>query len=155
MTLNGNVVHLGEVKPNEHLARNLVGGGSKKSVKRLYDIDSRQIKPSQFFDSRTPMRLSVNRISTLKIEEAHKLGLQFKDEVNRGNPNQKRKIYHGFGQIDVFTCLIAGCIRVEKDDYGGTKPYHANVIYPNKEKHEIMKISLLLSYKAKLVKYQS
>ena len=49
MTLNGNLVLLGEIKPNEHLARNIVGGGNKKSVKRLYDIDSRQIKPSQFF----------------------------------------------------------------------------------------------------------
>ena len=154
MILNGNIVRLGEVEPSEHLARNLVGGGSKKSVKRLYDINTGQIKPSQFFDSRTPMRLSVNRISTLKIQEVHVLGLQFKDQVNKENPNQKRKVYHGFGQIDVLTCLNAGCINVEKDDYGGTKPYHANVIYPNK-KDEIMQISNVLSFKAKLIKYQS
>ena len=155
MSLNGNVVHLGEVKPNEYLARNLVGGGSKKSVKRLYNINTGQIKPSQFLDSRTPMRLSVNRISTLKIQEVHAMGLKFKDEINKENPNQKRKVNHGFGQIDVLNCLDAGCIKVEKDDYGVTKPYHANVIYPNKEKHEIMRISNVLSFRAKLVKYQS
>ena len=155
MVLKGNIVRLGEVEPTERLARNLVGGASKKSVKKLFDIVTGKINPSQFFDSRTPMKLSVNRISTLKIQEAHKLGLQFKDEVNRGNPNQKNKIYHGFGQINVLTCLNAGCINVEKDDYGGTKPYHANVIYPNKEKYEIMEISNALSSKAKLVKYQS
>lgn len=123
MTLNGNVVRLGEVKPDEHLARNLVGGGSKKSVKRLYNLVTGKINPSQFFDSRTP-RLSVNRISTLKIQEVHAMGLKFKDEINKENPNQKNKVYHGFGQIDVLNCLNAGCIRVEKDDYGGTKPYH-------------------------------
>ena len=82
MILNGNIVHLGEVKPNEHLARNLVDVASKKGVKRLYNLVIRKINPSQFFDNRNPMRLFVNRISTLKIQEAHKLGLQFKEKVN-------------------------------------------------------------------------
>ena len=77
MTLNGNIVHLGEVKPNEHLARNLVDVASKKGVKRLYNLVTRKINPSQFFDNRSPMRLSVN-ILTLKIQEVHNLDLQFK-----------------------------------------------------------------------------
>ena len=114
MILNGNIVHLGEVKPNEHLARNLVDVASKKGVKKLYNLVIRKINPSQFFDNRNLMRLFVNRISTLRIQEVHAIGLQFKEKVNKGNPNQKNKLYQGFGQIDVMNCLKAGCIRVEK-----------------------------------------
>ena len=140
------------VQPNENLARNLIGGSSSKNLKKLFEPKTENIKPSQFFDSRNPKELSVNRISTLTDAKAHELGLQLKDEINAKNPEQL-KAYHGYGKLTVQICLDAGCSRVEKEDYKGKKPYHANIIYPAKEKFEEMEIANILAFKAKLFKY--
>ena len=140
------------VSPDEDLARNLIGGSSPRSIKKLFDPKNNTIKPSQFFDNRNPRELSVNRISTLTTDEAHRLGLELKDEINNKNPNQS-KVYHGFGKLKVKTCIEAGCTKVEKEDYDGLKPYHANIIYPEKDKYEEMEIANILAFKAELIRY--
>ena len=137
----------------EDLARNLIGGSSKKSIKKLYNPDTKAIKPSRFLDTRNPRELSVNRISTLTERQAHKLGIEHADEIKRsGNTNS---VYHGFAKISVRECLEAGCSEVVKDDYNGSKPYHANIIYPQSEKSDEMEIANVLAFKAVLVKYNT
>ncbi len=136
---------------DETLARNIIGGGSPKSIKRLYNPNTKEIKPSEFMDSRNPRELSVNRISTLDMCQAHTLGVELTDEINTRNINHKKKIYHGYGKIGVQVCLKAGCSSVEKDDYNGSKPYHANIIYPEKEKFEEMEIANILAFHAEFI----
>lgn len=140
------------VGKEEELARNLIGGSSRKSIKKIYNPNTDEIKPSQFLDTRYPTELSVNRISTLTDAIAHELGLQLKDEMNSGNTEQL-KIYHGFGKLTAQICLDAGCLSIEKEDYKGKKPYHANIIYPAKEKFEEMEIAIILAFKSELIKY--
>ncbi len=143
------------VKPDEELARNLIGGSSSKSLRKIYNPKTNEVKPSQFLDTRNPRELSVNRISTIDVSKAHELGLELKNEINNNNPNQSEKVYHGYGSLFVQACLDAGCSSVEKEDYDGKKPYHANILYPEKEKFEEMEIANILAFKAKLVKYGS
>lgn len=139
------------VAHEEDLARNLVGGSSRKSIKKLYDPETNAIKPSRFLDTRNPRELSVNRISILTEHQAHDLGIEHANEINRGG--NVNSVYHGFAKISVHECLEAGCSKVVKDDYNGSKPYHANIIYPQSEKSDEMEIANILAFKATLVKY--
>lgn len=139
----------------ENLARNIIGGSSRRSIKKkLYDPDTLHVHPSRFFDNRNPRELSVNRISTISNEHAHQLGIDQKEEINKNNPDQKPQVYHGYAKLSVQDCLDAGCTGVEKEDYGGSKPYHANILYPEKEKFEEMEIANMLAFKANLIKYE-
>ena len=103
-------------------------------------------------DTRDPYKISVNRISTLTLEEAHALGLEHRDEINRDK--EKPETYHGFGKLSVQVCLGAGCTKVEKDDMQGTKPYHANIVYPKAQKFDDMEIAIILAEHARLVRYE-
>ena len=140
-----------EVSDDEDIARNLIGGESKKSIRKLYTA-AHQVKPSQFYDSRNPAELSVNRISTLSLEASHQLGIDLKDAINAKNSKPER--YHGFAQLLVESCRKCGC-DVVKDDYKGQKPYHANIVYPSKEKYENMEIANMLVLHSQLILYNT
>lgn len=138
------------VDPDEDLARYIVGSSKRAKIRRdLYDPETLEVNPSRFLDERNPRELSVDRISTVTGDEAHVMGLQFKEETN------PKRTYHGYAQIKVQTCLDAGCTEVVKDDISGTKPYHANIFYPEKEKFEELEIANTLALKADLKKYSS
>ena len=139
------------VSGEEMLARNLIGGNSKKSVKKLFDPDNGTIKPSRFLDKRNPTEISVNRISTLSEREAHQLGIAHKDETNK--TAESAQTYHGYAAILAQTCYDAEC-HVRKDDEGGTKPYHANIVYPKEQKYDDMEIAVVLATKATLIRYK-
>lgn len=121
------------VSTDEALARYLVGG--RKNKNKLYSTKNNKVKPRVFMDERTPAELSVDRISTLTERESHELGKQFKKDHN---PNQT---YHGYGKIIAEKCLNAGA-NVESETYDDSKPYHANIKYPEDlKKEDIMDIA--------------
>lgn len=94
------------------------------------------------------MELSVNRISTLSLEQAHALGLDHRNEHQTG------QTYHGFARLLAMTCFELAC-KVQKDDYNGTKPYHANIIYPVGQKQDSQEIAVQLAYHAEFVPHSS
>jgi hypothetical protein len=141
------------VSNDERIARVIHGGSSPKSTKKLYNPSTNKINPSRFMDNRNPRELSVNRISTLTTDQSHALGLTF---VNDLNLKQSLAVtYHGYGELTVKTCLDVGCTGVIKDDVGGTKPYHANILYPEKERFEELDIANVLAFHAVLIKHRS
>ncbi len=135
----------GIIVDNEKLARIISAGSTWKSQKkRLAKVDETfKAKPSIFLDERNPMELSVNRISTITIDEAHSLGLLH----SQNNP--KSPSYTGFAQIVASIAFTHKC-EVKKDDVNGTKPYHANIIYPSANKEDCMEIAVKLSYNASI-----
>jgi hypothetical protein len=104
------------------------------------------VKVGAFIDTRNPMQLSVNRVSTLSLNEAHDLGVYHRDTY------QPRSTYHGFAQILAKVCFDLNC-QVHKDDCGGIKPYHANIIYPIGQKEDSQEIAVQLAYHADFVQY--
>lgn len=139
------------VSDDERIARVIHGGSSLKSIKKLYNPSTNKIKPSRFMDDRNPRELSVNRISTLTIDESHALGVAFVDDLN--SKSGGNVTYHGYGELTVKICLEAGCTEVIKDDVAGTKPYHANILYPKKEVFEELDIANVLAFHALFVKH--
>lgn len=110
------------IDAKEDLARVLHGGTKQKSIKKIFDPKTGQIQPSQFMDSRNPTELSVNRVSTLDNEGAHRLGIEHVENIIRNNPEQKR-VYHGFAKLKAQIVYSEKC-NIVKDDINGTKPYH-------------------------------
>jgi hypothetical protein len=153
---DNNVVSLAlpnTVESQEDLARNLIGGNKPKDIKKkLFDPVTEEIKPSRFLDSRNPREISINRISTLTELQAHRLGCDHRDEINRNNPGNQPQTYHGFAKLKAEMCMKVGC-KVIPDTYAGTKPYHGNIIYPKDQKQDDMEIAVELALKAKLIKY--
>ena len=104
----------------------------------------------QFIDGRPPSygkELSVNRISTLSLDEAHALG------VAHRHARQPALTYHGFAEITAQTCFENDC-RVTKDDMGGTQPYHANIIYPYPQKEDSQEVAAKLAHLAELKRFE-
>ena len=143
------------VDAKEYIARNIIGGSSRKSIKKLYNPNTDEVNPSRFLDDRNPIELSVNRISTLSLEKTHQLGLTLTEEINNNNSTAKPLSYHGYAQLTKRQCLDAGCVDVLKEDYNGTKPYHANIIYPREQsrKADDMEIANNLAFVAELIRY--
>lgn len=119
---------------HEPLARYVIGGKSEKSIKKLYDIKTHNIKPSVFMDNRDDaVHLSVDRVLNFSTTEIHRLGLTFKENFN---PTQT---YHGYGKVLTESCINAGA-RVIPDTYENTRPYHANIVYPKNPKLDNMEV---------------
>jgi len=139
-----------EVSEDEKLARVICGSSRINNNKNrfYFDQNSRKfvVKVGTFIDTRNPMQISVNRISTLSLDEAHYLGVRHRDEYQRGST------YHGFAQVVARTCFELNC-QVQKDDYGGTKPYHANIIYPVGQKEDSQEIAVQLAFHAEFIQY--
>jgi hypothetical protein len=94
------------------------------------------------------MELSVNRISTLSSEDAHGLGIAHKNDY------QKDSTYHGFAEVIARLCYDLNC-QVKKDDVGGKKPYHANIVYPVGQKEDSQEIAVQLAFRAEFHKYEA
>ena len=139
-----------EVLEDEKLARVICGSSRLRNNKDKFYFDQNAgkyvVKVGAFIDTRNPMQLSVNRISTLSLEEAHELGVLHRDEYQRG------LTYHGFAQIVAKLCFDLNC-QVQKGDYGGTKPYHANIIYPIGEREDAQEIAIQLAFHAEFIQY--
>ena len=141
------------VDKDEDLARVIHGGSSRKSIKRLFNIETKKVQPSRFIDTRNPIELSVNRISTLNDKDVHNLGINHTDQINRTRTdNDRNDIYYGYAVLKAGLCFEEKC-RVLKDDEGGKKPYHANIVYPNQTKADNMEIANILAFKSELVLY--
>jgi hypothetical protein len=139
-----------EVSEDEKLARVICGSSRIRNNKNRIYLDQNAgkyvVKVGTFIDTRNPMQLSVNRISTLSLDEAHDLGVRHRDEY------QRESTYHGFAQVVARVCFELNC-QVKKDDYGGTKPYHANIIYPVGQKEDSQEIAVQLAFHAEFVSY--
>ncbi len=141
-----------KITENENLARVICCGSKHKTQKNCYVYDAEEnkykINTSVFIDTRNPAELSVNRISTLTVNEAHQLGLEHQKENNRPT-------YNGYAKLTAATCYSNNC-KIVKDDYEGKKPYHANIIYPHSpnEKEEIQSIAIRLAFNAEFIKYE-
>lgn len=139
-----------EVSGDEKLARVICGSSKlRKNKDKLYfdqNAGKHVVKVGTFIDTRNPMQLSVNRISTLSLDEAHTLGVHHRDEYQRGST------YHGFAEILAKICFDLNC-QVQKEGYGGTKPYHANIIYPIGQKEDFQEIAIQLAFHAEFRHY--
>lgn len=142
-----------EITEDEKLARVICASSKPKRYKRTafyYDESEKRyvVLVGQFISHNNPIELSVNRISTISLELAHQLGL------NHRNDYQPQSTYHGFAELRAALCFENGC-KVEKDDLGGTKPYHANIIYPyaQGEKENDQEMAAQLAYHAEFKKY--
>ncbi len=139
-----------QVSEDEKLARVICGSSRVRSNKNRFYFDENTgkyvVKVGAFMDTRNPMQLSVNRISTLSLDKVHELGVLHRDEYQRG------LTYHGFAQIVARLCFDLNC-QVQKDDYGGTKPYHANIIYPVGQKEDTQEIAVQLAFHAEFIQY--
>lgn len=139
-----------KVSEDEKLARVICGSSRVRNNKDRFYFDQNAgkyvVKVGTFIDTRDPMQLSVNRISTLSLDEAHELGVFHRDEYQRGST------YHGFAQIVARVCFGLNC-QVQKDDYSGTKPYHANIIYPGGQKEDAQEIAVQLAFHAEFIQY--
>ena len=139
-----------EVSEDEKLARVMCGSSRLRNNRNIFYLDQNTgkyvVKVGAFIDTRNPMQLSVNRISTLSLDEAHNLGVLHRDEYQRGST------YHGFAQVIARVCFELNC-QVQKDDYGGTKPYHANIIYPVGQKEDSQEIAVQLAFHAEFIHY--
>lgn len=141
------------IDPSEELARVICGGSKRKTHRKFFDADPDRpgkyiVNTGTFIDSRTPMELSVNRISTLTEEQSHQLGLKHREE---------RRIlasYNGYAKTRAIKCFEKNC-QVVKEDYNGTKPYHANIIYPQGEKQDYQEIAIYLTFHSEFVPYKS
>lgn len=139
-----------EVSDDEKLARVICGSSKQRNNKDKFYFDTNVekyvVKVGAFIDIRNPMQLSVSRISTLLLDEAHDLGVRHRDEYQRGST------YHGFAEVLARVCFELNC-QVHKDDYGGTKPYHANIIYPVGQKEDSQEIAVQLAFHAEFIQY--
>lgn len=134
------------IDAEETLAR--VACGSSKFIKNksffYKDKETGVVRANValFIDNRNPAELSINRISTLKKSATHELGLIHKNEY------QPMTTYWGYAKIKAEICYSKNC-RVVKDDIGGTKPFHANIIFPkNSEFIEIQEIAVYFALKS-------
>ena len=141
------------VIPEEDLARIICDSSKPKNYEKTSFRYSKEegryiICTGKFIDSRNPTTLSVNRISTLSEQEAHKLGIIHQKE------KQSQLTYHGFAKITAKLCFDKGC-GVKKDDDDGKKPYHANIIYPYSQdaKEEKQEVAVYLAFHAELRKF--
>lgn len=105
-------------------------------------------------DSRNPTELSVNRVSTLDNEGAHRLGIEHVENIIRNNPEQKR-VYHGFAKLKAQIVYSEKC-NIVKDDINGTKPYHANIIYPRNQgvKFDDIELAIVLATNSQPMRYK-
>lgn len=131
------------VAEEEELARVVCDSSKQKKYKNkiIYneDDDSWDVQVSVFLDGREPKEVhSVNRISTLNLGQAHALGIQHRDD------HQPDSTYHGFAKILAAICYEQDC-AVEPDDLDGTKPYHANITYPNTKLEDMHEIATKLA----------
>jgi hypothetical protein len=137
-----------EVSDAEKLARVICDSSKPSRYRRKFYFDESMekyiVQVSTFIDNRDPMQLSINRISTISLDEAHNLGIQHRDEY------QPNLTYHGFAEVLAKMCFDLNC-KVHKDDYGGTKPYHANIIYPVGQKEDSQEIAVQLAFSAEFV----
>jgi|GEM_PF-2454301 len=140
------------VSEGEDLGRIICDSGDpKKYEKTAFKYNSAEgryeVNTSKFIDTRYPSILSVNRISTISHNKAHELGKQHRKE------RQPTSTYHGFAKIKAKICFNNRC-RVEKDDDGGRKPYHANIIYPYDQiaKEDKQEIAIQLAYYAEFIR---
>ena len=139
-----------EVSGDENLARVICDSSQPKRSRAKFYFDDRAgkyiVKVGVFIDSRNPMQLSVNRISTLSLHEAHEFG------VHHRYIYQPQLTYHGFAQVLANICFDLNC-NVKKDDYNGTQPYHANILYPFGQKEDSQEIAVQLAFHAEFVQY--
>ena len=99
--------------------------------------------------TRNPSELSVNRNSSISIEETHQLGIIHQQE------RQPKSTYHGYAEVTAQLCFDTKC-RVQKDDVGGKQPYHANIIYPYaQDKEDNQEIAVQLAYHAEFIKHSA
>jgi hypothetical protein len=151
MTSNAEIPYLpDEVSGDEKLARVICDGRKPKRSRAKFYFDESAgkyiVKVGAFIDNRNPMQLSVNRISTLSLDRAHDLGVRHRDQC------QSELTYHGFAQIFASRCFDLNC-EVKKEDYGGTEPYHAYIIYPVGQKEDSQEIAVQLAFHAEFVQY--
>ena len=151
MTGNAEMTYLpDEVSGEEKLARVICDSKKPKKSRAKFYFDERArkyiVKVSAFIDTRNPMQLSVNRISTLSLDRAHDLGVRHRDRY------QKELTYHGFAEILASMCFDLNC-EVKKEDYNGTEPYHADIIYPVGHKEDSQEIAVQLAFYAEFVQY--
>jgi hypothetical protein len=134
------------INPDEVLARVACGSSKLTKNKALFYKDDEtgiiRANVTLFMDARNPAELSVNRIFTLSEGEAHKLG-----ETHRA-AHQPTATYWGYAQINASICFSKNC-EVIKDDMGGTKPYHANIVFPKDASfQEIQAIATYFAFKS-------
>lgn len=141
------------VQENEKLARIICASSKPKNYEQTayrFDESSKRniVLTAQFIDKRYPSELSVNRISSLTLEESHNLGLEHQQK------RQSNLTYHGFAEITAKICFDNNC-QVKKEDYDGEQPYHANIIYPypQESKEDKQEIAVQLAYNAEFRKY--
>jgi hypothetical protein len=136
-----------EVSRDEKLARIICGSSRlRRYVSFQEGAGKYDVKVSVFIDIRNPMELSVNRISTISLHEAHSLGIAHRDKY------QVNSTYHGFAEVLAGRCFDLNC-KVEKEDYDGAQPYHANIIYPVGQKEDSQEIAVQLAFHAEFVQY--
>lgn len=142
------------ITPEEKLARIICDSSKKnKYTKTAFSFNEEEdryiVKTGKFIDIRNPSELSINRISTIPLEQAHLLGVTHQQE------KQPDSTYHGFAEVDAELCFQNNC-DVKKDDIGGKKPYHANIIYPYAQgKEDNQEIAVQLAYHARFRRFSS
>lgn len=141
------------ISPNEKLARIICGSSQPKKNKSrvIYRTSSKkyEVQVSVFLDSRFPAEVSVNRISTISEDESHLLGLEHRDA------NCPLLVYLGYAQVLAGFCRDFGC-EIEKDDYNGIKPYHANLLYPKAQrKEDDQSIAVKLAFHSRFYLYDT
>lgn len=139
------------IDASEDLGRMIFGGTEKKTQKKYIVADGTNllnysIKPSVFLDTRNPMILSVNRISTLPTSDCHEIGVKHHKDKNMPSSSS----YTGFAKINAGKVYEEECAIV-KDDVGGSNPYHANVEYPCQKKEDCLVIASKLAFFSELV----
>lgn len=139
------------ISEDEELARVVCASSkAKKYEKTAFYLNEEKkyvVNVLVFLSHNNPIELSVNRISTITYQESHELGKQHQRD------NQKTSTYHGFAKVKAKLCFDKGC-KVQKDDIGGTKPYHANIIYPySQTKEDNQEIAVELAHHAEFIKH--
>jgi hypothetical protein len=138
------------VEPSEDIGRMIFGGFETKSQKRYFVVDENNaekylIKPSVFLDTRNPMELSVNRISTISLTHCHQIGIDHHIRYKMHTSSA----YSGFAKIKAEKCYEQKCtISKDETEYN---PYHANIHYPAVEKEDCLEIAAKLTYYAELI----
>ncbi len=139
-----------EILKNEKLARIICASRKQKKYQKkiIYDADNDNwnVQVSVFLDDRNPSEISVNKITTLDLENSHYLGLEHKNE------KQPELKYYGFAQINASICYEQNCIILQ-DDLKGLKPYHANIIYPEEQNTSNHDIATTLAFISVFEKY--
>ena len=143
------------ISEDEKLARIICASSKPAKYKKTHFYFNEQsnkyvILPGVFIDDRNPAELSVNRISSITLQEAHQLGLDHQKE------KQPQSTYHGFGEVTAKLCYDNKC-ALKKEDYNGTKPYHANIVYPYAQngKEDKQEIAAVLAFHAEMYKYST